>query len=347
MAEIRQWLIGAGLATFRVTGLHRAMAPWTRGRGAILAFHHVRPATPAAFAPNRGLAITPAQLDAVLHRLRRDRIRLVPLNAVLPHLASGSRERVAALSFDDGYRDTLTEALPVLERHAAPFTTFVTTGFADRSARLWWLELEAAITVADSLRPGLDGAETAWPTNRLPDKRRAFAILARRLRAAPPAVVATTLERLGCSAAAGRALVDRLCLDWDGLARLAAHPLATIGCHTVTHPCLAALDPAALRRELETARTTLAERLGRPVEHLAYPYGGSAAAGEREFHLAAALGFTTAVTTRPGILRSRDAARPTALPRLSVNGVWPDPAVLDILLSGAPFALRDRVARRT
>ena len=37
-----------------------------------------------------------------------------------------------ALTFDDGYVDTAVHALPILERHGAPFTLYVTTGFADR-----------------------------------------------------------------------------------------------------------------------------------------------------------------------------------------------------------------------
>ena len=67
--------------------LHQALAPLTRGRGAILAFHHVRPQDPAVFAPNRGLAITPEHLDAVLTHLRQSGYRIVPLDAVPDELA--------------------------------------------------------------------------------------------------------------------------------------------------------------------------------------------------------------------------------------------------------------------
>ncbi len=56
------------------------------------------------------------------------------------------------------------------------------------------------------------------------------------------------------------------------------------------------------------------------MRHFAYPIGKRRAAGPREFELAAQGGFTTAVTTRPGMLFAPHAAHRHALPRLSLNG---------------------------
>ena len=56
-----------------------------------------------------------------------------------------------ALTFDDGYRDVRDFAVPILERHGAPFTVFFATGMIERSARLWWLELEEAVRRLDRI----------------------------------------------------------------------------------------------------------------------------------------------------------------------------------------------------
>ena len=85
--------------------------------------------------------------------------------------------------------------------------------------------------------------------------------------------------------------------------------------------------------------------LQRPVAHLAYPYGDKLAAGPREFALARRAGFATAVTTRPGMVFAGNAAHPTALPRISLNGNYQDERFLPVLTSGAATALWNRFRR--
>jgi len=78
----------------------------------------------------------------------------VSLDEARRRLVEGEGAPFAALTFDDGYRDTLDEALPVLERQRAPFTLYCATGFIERTARLWWLELEEAIRRLETLDIG-------------------------------------------------------------------------------------------------------------------------------------------------------------------------------------------------
>jgi len=75
------------------------------------------------------------------------------------------------------------------------------------------------------------------------------------------------------------------------------------------------------------------------VRHLAYPYGDRVAAGAREFTLARAAGYKTAVTTRPGMIFPERAAHMTALPRISLNGNYQDERLLPVLTSGAATAM--------
>jgi hypothetical protein len=149
---LRDKLISAGFALFGATGIHRLAAPLTRGLGAILMFHHVRPWREQDFAPNRILEITPAFLDTALAHIKASDFEIVSLDAALERSAAPGERPFVVLTFDDGYRDNVEHALPVLEKHGAPFTMFVTSGFADRTARLWWVELEQAIGGSNALR---------------------------------------------------------------------------------------------------------------------------------------------------------------------------------------------------
>ncbi len=339
-------VIEAGFAFFAATRLHRALAPLTRGCGVIIAMHHVRPWIDRAFAPNRLLEIEPAFLDAALLRLTALGFDFVTMDEALRRTSEPGGRPFAALTFDDGYRDTLEHALPILARHGAPFTLYVTPGFADRTARLWWVELEEAVRVLDRVSVAIDGRDLDLPAETIAEKRAAFDALYWRLRGGTEAqllaVIAGLLERAGLDSAA---LTDRLCLDWAGIERIACHPLCTIGAHTLTHPMLARHGDEFVRHELAESRRRIEARLGRTTHHLAYPVGDITSAGPREAALARALGFASAVTTRPGMIFPAHSRHPTALPRLSLNGHWQSLANLEVLLSGVPFALWNRGRR--
>ena len=346
--SVRQHLIKAGFGVIGATGLHRLAAPLTRGVGAILMFHHVRPAQDRDFAPNRLLDVTPAFLEETIGWLRRTGYDIVTLDEALTRLGAGSSggKPFVVLTFDDGYRDNVDCALPILERHRAPATFYVTTGFADRTARLWWVELEQAIRATDRVRTRIGDETFDLPAGDAAEKRAAFDTLYWRLRQGPEEQLLDVIAGL-CAGqgVVSPALVERDCLDWSAIAALADHPLITWGAHTLTHPMLAKHPEARVERELADAKAILEQRLKRPVRHLAYPVGDRTSAAAREFDLARRHGYASAVTTRPGLLFPAHAAHPTALPRVSVNGNHQTLASLDILLSGAAFALWNRGRR--
>jgi peptidoglycan/xylan/chitin deacetylase (PgdA/CDA1 family) len=342
MAHLREKVISAGFALFGATRIHRLAAPLTRGLGAILMLHHVRPWQERDFAPNRLLEITPDFLDSALRHVKARGFDIISLDAALERIKTPGERPFVVLTFDDGYRDNVEHALPVLEKHAAPFTMFVTSGFVDRTARLWWIELEEAIRRLD--RVSVDGLELA--TASAAEKERAHAIIYRSLRAGPEERLLDVCARLCAEAGIEPfGIPAALCLDWDGIRKLSQHPLATIGVHTLTHPMLAKHPETFVRTELGESRSRIEAAIGKPAHHLAYPVGDPTSAGPREFAMARKLGFVSAVTTRPGMIFPEHAAHQTALPRLSVNGRYQSLDMLDILLSGAPFALWNKGRR--
>lgn len=324
---------------------------WMRGLGAILMFHHVRPWRAREAAPNRELEITPEFLDETLGLLKRRGIAIVTLDEAVERLEQAARGEpagapFAALTFDDGYRDNLEWALPILKRECAPMTLFVTTGFAAREVGLWWVEAEQALLRAGSLDVMLAGRRLALPAGSAAQKARAGASLMAALRALPQDRVDEAVSALSRDHGVdGRALTAELCLDWTELAEIAAEPLVTIGAHTRTHPMLATLAEGRARSEIADAKAEIESRLGLPVRHLAYPVGSPSAAGAREFRLAREAGYASAVTTRPGMLFSEHAGHMHALPRLSINGRHQSRAALDALLTGAPFLMANRGRR--
>ncbi len=335
----RNALINAGFAAFHATQFHRLLPRAARGRGAILTFHHVRPFQERlpGYAPNRLLEITPEFLDRVLGVVTDEGFDLVSMDEALRRIERPAAKPFVVLTFDDAYKDNLLHALPILERHKAPFTIFVATGFAEGKARLWWLELEDAILHSDHLsleRPGLQ-FEASVPDGRA--KSRAFAELYRALRAMPEGRMLDEIARLAAAAGVDPSrYARRLCMDWEEIAIIGASPLAEIGAHSVNHRMLAHWPQNQAREEMAASKSVLEAKTGRAIRHFAYPVGDPGSAALREFKLAQDCGFASAVTTRPGMLFAGHGAHRFALPRISVNGLWQSERALQVLLSGAP-----------
>jgi peptidoglycan/xylan/chitin deacetylase (PgdA/CDA1 family) len=87
-------------------------------------------------------------------------------------------------------------------------------------------------------------------------------------------------------------------LDWEEIRRLDGEGVLGFEAHTLTHPKLTALDEEEARTEIVASKQALEQELGRPVTAFCYPAG---VFGDRERALAAAAGFTSAVSCDPGI----------------------------------------------
>lgn len=337
-------------AVFKAIALTRADR-WSRnvaqGLGVILTLHHVRPARSERFQPNRLLEITPGFLDETLGLIKAEGYDIVSLDEALARLSGYRPGRFfVALTFDDGYRDNLEHAWPVLAKHDAPWTLFITTGFVDRTARLWWLELEEAIRALPRFSLTLPGGGFEARTASDAEKQLAFEQLYWRLRQLPEAALLDAISGLAAQAGIDApALVERECLPWETLRSLSGAPGVTIGAHTLSHPMLAKHDEAFARREIVAGKARLEAELGAPIRHFAYPVGDPTSAGPREFALAAEAGFEAAVTTRPGHLFAPHARHLQALPRVSLNGLHQSGEAVRALLSGLPFLLWNRGRR--
>ncbi len=342
MPSLKTTIIRGGLETLYFSGANVLMQPFVRGVGVILTLHHVRPQRPDAFQPNRLLEVTPEFLERVLGYLHRQALDIVSLDEVYRRLVEQDfARRFVCITIDDGYRDTLQWAYPILKRHDAPFAVYIPTSFPDRIGELWWLALEAVVARNSRVTLMLARGEQGFDCDSVAAKRDLFDQLYGYVRSLP------TEEELRAFVRdlSARYHVDiaefckELCMDWNELATLAADPLVTIGAHTVNHVMLAKVPERMARSEMAMSRAVIEASLGQRPEHLSYPVGDRTSAGPREFQIAAELGFKTAVTTRPGVLFPEHRDHLHALPRISLNGEHQQLRYVRVLLSGAATAM--------
>lgn len=99
---------------------------------------------------NENMKVSPAKLDAILSDISR-KYDVIRLEDVPSRLVSNHKRKFAVFTMDDGYKDNLTNALPVFKKHNLPYTIFLATDFMDGKAILWWYVIEDLILEYDEI----------------------------------------------------------------------------------------------------------------------------------------------------------------------------------------------------
>jgi peptidoglycan/xylan/chitin deacetylase (PgdA/CDA1 family) len=279
-----------------------------RDRLLVLGWHNVEPTWLFPSRPGAG----PRGLERQLRFLRRS-TNVVDLREALAALAAGRPlpRRAVAITFDDGYRDQVELAVPMLERLGLPATFFLIPGVLSRVVRPWW-ELVAWAFVRAS-RETVTWEGTAWPLRSPAERRSSLLAVAELLKRRGRAAREVALEELTALLAPdGDPAEERLFLDWDGARRLARGRL-TVGSHTFHHGILSQEDEQAQLHDLLTSRRRLEQELDIEVDLLAYPNGRLGDYDDTTMRAARRAGYAHAITTMPGW--NRPSTPPYEVPR--------------------------------
>jgi peptidoglycan/xylan/chitin deacetylase (PgdA/CDA1 family) len=321
--------------TYRVlhsVGLVPALSNLFSGNAVVVMLHEIQISHRAEL-----MTGTPVDLfEDSLAWLRRHGWEFVTLDECLRRLAEGKpQRRCVVLTFDDGYRDLASTALPILEKYNAPFMMYVPTGALVRTLPSWWLGVRQLVRSRDKVVIDAMGRLFRCPDYKSKltalsqmnqwvhqDYRRAAAFLPQ-------------LEKAGISLAA---LNDVYFLSEREFKALAQHRLASVGGHSVSHPALVTLNDSEARREITENRKHLEHLTGRPVQHFAYPYGRAASFGPRDEQIISELGFDSAAS---GIKYHLDCSVPNrfALPRISMGGRFGTKASFEASMRGIEPAI--------
>lgn len=284
------------------------------------------------------LGVPPGQFDEQMAVLAR-RWRPVELGELADAVRAGDvPDGAVAVTFDDGYADNWTHAVPILKRYGVPATIFVTTHGDAPGRELWWDELERLTLGSHSLprrvtlqidrevlvwdldREPESSDSTGWNVAMTPDtpRRRLYAELHDALRVVRAETRWHVLEQL--RAVTGLSPAPRAShrlMSNQEIAEAFRSGLIDIGAHTVTHPVLATLATEDQRWELAESRGVLAEITGGPVSAVSYPYGGRRDYSATTIEIAESLGFLVGCANHAGCV-TRD-SNVLALPRVLVR----------------------------
>jgi peptidoglycan/xylan/chitin deacetylase (PgdA/CDA1 family) len=341
--SMRQQLKTAALRATYYSGAHRLISRRYSGVGTIFVIHKV--VTEKTDSLATWLTITVDFLDRVLALLkpRADFVRLDDVRERLTREEPAKAGRpFIALTFDDGFRDNLTLALPILRRHTVPATVYVPSGAPDRSLDPWPWRLEKAIRGLSELSLDLPELPRQLSLRTFDEKQAAFSLITEHVHSNIPANRHLPELLLSKARVSDESLIAEQFASWDELRELASDRLVTIGGHTVTHPSLHDLEEDQAMAEIGNGRRRLEAQLDVAVAHFAYPYGARSNCGIREFALAERAGFVTGVTARDGNIFHQHRDHLMCLPRRGLCRSKEEISSPVLDLSGVPAALSSR-----
>lgn len=196
--------------------------------------------------------------------------------------APGRKIKIA-LTFDDGWRDNFTTALPVARAHGLPMTVFTCPALAGSNSPFW---PERVAALLRAIRPAARQAELELIVEHLkkftPEKRERW------------------MEDFSNSTAGQTVRAERFdgdsTLSWEEIGKMDRAGV-TFGSHTHTHQILTTLPSTAARREVRESKAALERALGKSCDSFAYPNGEWSAEIRR---ILAEEGFRLAFTTERG-----------------------------------------------
>lgn len=258
---------------------------------------------------------------------------------------SSSRRRtrpIVAVTFDDGYVDNYSFALPLLKKYSVPAVVFTSSGFCGSDANFYWDELfdllmcrairqehvsdVFGVSLAGSLPDSPEAAHPSWNVLS-PDtpswRHAAYSELCNRLRFCRHDARESALNQLCVQSGAAR-IVDasRRVMNARELRVCQESGVLDIGAHTVTHASLSALPSAEIRSEVMGAKATLEKYVGRPIREFSYPYGDHREFAGPTAAVVAEAGFDRICVNVPGLMLP--STRPRKLPRFLVRN-WDQP----------------------
>ena len=265
-----------------------------------------------------GLQVRPRVFRSHLRELSR-RYHVVPLSTVMDALTNGTGlpDDAVAITFDDGYRNNLTVAAPILKEFGFPATFFVSTGFADGTASPWWYRLREAVSYTQSDSISLPDGQPVSLNEGM--NRRLVAIeWERHLRSKPRCERTVCLKEFfaACRCSEGEHVAYPL-MTRDEVRQLSEMGFE-IGPHTVSHISMSHENKQLIEDEIETSLSSVADITGKPPTCYSYPHGALPVEYEDVLQMMKKRGVRGAVTTMEGMNTPRDDI--FRLKRLNVSG---------------------------
>jgi peptidoglycan/xylan/chitin deacetylase (PgdA/CDA1 family) len=262
----------------------------------VLMFHRVLPVADPLLPEEPDLATFTAQMDIL-----RAICNVLPLTEAVDRLYTNSLPpRAACITFDDGYLNNLTYAVPTLMARGLPATIFVAAEFLGGGCMWTDIVMESVRRARDALDLTAIGLGQ-WPLTAPAARRQTLIAINRALKYLPQAE--RVQKALQIAEIAGIEPPANVMLSEAQVKNLAQRGI-DVGSHTLSHPILSRIADEDAEREIFGSKAALESITGVPVRSFAYPNGMP----NRDYHrshveLVRRAGFSVAMSSAWGVCR--------------------------------------------
>jgi peptidoglycan/xylan/chitin deacetylase (PgdA/CDA1 family) len=245
------------------------------------------------------LAVSPSNFEKQLQVLKKI-YKVSSVQDIVSRVQKGRlKNKSIALSFDDGYRDNIENAAPLLEKYKVPATFFITNNFGDGKI-YWWNKLanlilrtpqlpaDFNITIGgeifnysigeeSTLNEYLKNLHEKWVAPGTPPTKRSklFYKLWQLMQPLPPGEIDDLLSQIKNWTGTTEEITypDTSLISEAQLKKLTNHDLIDIGLHTVNHIALSYHSAEVQEAEIFQNKKQLEQFLNKKITTIAYPYG--------------------------------------------------------------------------
>jgi peptidoglycan/xylan/chitin deacetylase (PgdA/CDA1 family) len=279
-------------ATFYYSGLSFVFRLWFRRNDCLVLMYHriIDPNTlndlDARFV-HPGMYVTKETFEMQMAYIARH-FRVIDVAQLMSVLKGreGLPRNACVITFDDGWRDNYTHALPVLKKHSLPATIFLVSDYIGTHRWFWQEKLSFLLSKCLTSPCLAEGWVSSCPTI----ERRGLAAVLTDKRLTPAAAIRSCLgvmetlaqsdtrtmaKELEAVLVAHRVPVEcseRLMLNWEEIGEMSINRIA-FGSHTRSHPILTKVAISEAVQEISGSKLDIEAHLPACCSTFCYPNG--------------------------------------------------------------------------
>ena len=183
-----------------------------------------------------------------------------------------------AITFDDGFENNISAALPILEKYDVPATIYLTTRFVDENGMSWIDRIERAVEETEYKSIVFELNSKNYQIGSIKEKIIFLSEVRKVVKSMPdcnPDKIADSICDVlfpNMKIDSGMGPLDKK-LTWSDIRLYSRHPLIQFGGHSHTHPILSFLSSRELDFEIKQSLSLLSEKAEISPTHYSYPEG--------------------------------------------------------------------------